>query len=907
MKILKVFVLFFMFATFLHAGRVEDKDGKTIIHLKLWDLPDPGRNDTYTKAEAAAVNEFVNRFSETFKKRYAEKYKKNPKKYGKHNWDNVEIKLEKFSGIKVEGVETALLAIAGGVSPDVMYVNFRQSSSYIAQDFLYPLDKPEDKYLTSMSKDELDFRIHPRIWPVIKRKGNKGKEHVWAMPYGAAIGKVMLYRKDLFDEHGVSYPKNDWTWSVFYEKCKKLAHPGKGQYAISFSGGKYEAWHWMTFLWSAGGDVMKYDKKTEAWSAEFDSPEAATALDFYTKICTEKWVDEKGKTRYGYAYKEGKNSIKWDRGEIAMMASYVDDTILPKLNPDITGMVPVPLGPTGKRGAELNSRMMGIFSGIKDPVIRDAAWEYIKFYHSKDAVRIKAKVYVEGGMGKFLYPKYLKMFGYSNFLRLIPKEWIKCFDIAIETGKPEPYGKNSNVAYNLMTGPIHKAENMALRGELPKDQNERLAVMSKLLQEAVRRANVEMLGILSPKEKMWRRITAAIALFFIAIAFTLVLKKIFKAFTPPAPPGMENVKRDFWGFAKYKWAYIILLPAALTILLWRYIPLAQGSIMAFQDYRIIGGSTWVWLDNFGNVLWDMEWWNAVWNSIRFSFLILSLTFLPPVILAVFLQESPIFNIFFRTVFYLPAVITSLVVIILWKQFYEPSELGVLNMVLMHIPAIVFIAFGLLLFYVMFSFFRRLMIHHSPFIAVFFLVAGVLIFYSCYSFAEPVLAIKNEPFFKKLFMCLPEPYRWLRDDDTAMLACVIPMIWAGMGPGCLIYLAALKGISNDFYEAADIDGASFIDKILFIVFPMLKPLLIINFVGVFIRSWYGSTQTILAMTGGGANTEVAGLKIFYKAFVFMQFGPATAMAWILGFLMIGFTLHQLRILSKVEFKAAGSSA
>jgi multiple sugar transport system permease protein len=131
-----------------------------------------------------------------------------------------------------------------------------------------------------------------------------------------------------------------------------------------------------------------------------------------------------------------------------------------------------------------------------------------------------------------------------------------------------------------------------------------------------------------------------------------------------------------------------------------------------------------------------------------------------------------------------------------------------------------------------------------------------------------------------------------------------MIWAGMGPGCLIYLAALKGIPDDYYEAADIDGASFIDKVLFVVFPTLKALIIINFVGVFIQSWYGATGNILAMTGGAADTEVVGLHIWYKAFTFLKFGPATAAAWMLGFMLIGFTVHQLRILSRVEFKAAG---
>ena len=63
----------------------------------------------------------------------------------------------------------------------------------------------------------------------------------------------------------------------------------------------------------------------------------------------------------------------------------------------------------------------------------------------------------------------------------------------------------------------------------------------------------------------------------------------------------------------------------------------------------------------------------------------------------------------------------------------------------------------------------------------------------------------------------------------------------------------------------------------------------------------AAANILAMTAGTANTEVAGLHIFYQAFVHLRFGPATAMAWILGFLLIGFTVNQLRMLSRMEFR------
>jgi ABC-type sugar transport system permease subunit len=80
--------------------------------------------------------------------------------------------------------------------------------------------------------------------------------------------------------------------------------------------------------------------------------------------------------------------------------------------------------------------------------------------------------------------------------------------------------------------------------------------------------------------------------------------------------------------------------------------------------------------------------------------------------------------------------------------------------------------------------------------------------------------------------------------------------------------------------------------------------VIQFVGIFIASW-NSDAFILAMTGGAGNTTTAGLNIFYKAYVYLKFGPATAMAWILGFMLIGFTVHQLRILSRLEFKVTGT--
>lgn len=913
-------------------GYVEDRGGKTIIHVTIFGLPDPSNTDTFNRGELAGVKTFKQRFPEIFRKRYRDRYRKNSAKYGRHNWDNVEVDLKPFSGIRVEGVETDLLAIAGGLAPDVLYLNFRKSDTYIRNSFLYPLDKPEDGYMGDMSHaritehgisrpnggrggrnmtdDELNFRIHPKLWPVIWRIGPDGKKHVWAMPYGGALGKVLLYRKDLFDEKGIPYPTADWTWDDMIAAAKKITDPARGVYGLLLSRGKHESWYWITFLWSAGGEVMVYDERKDQWRCVFDSPEAAEALDFYTRLSAEKWVDKDGKIRRGYSSKDAENAYqKWDRGEIGMMLAYIDEKVFSTINPEVTGMVPVPKGPTGKRGGELNSRMMSLFSQIKDPVVRDAAWEYMRFYDCKEAARIKTRIMVEGGLGRFVNPKYLRMFGYPEIERLSPKGWSDTFRIAIATGKPEPYGRNSNVAYDLMTIPIQTAEQLAMNDKLPKDRTKRLRVLRKLLQEGCARANEEMIGIIPPRERKLRRLLAVLVLLATVITFAIVFRKIMKAFTPPME---DRPNQSAWAFRKYMWAYILLIPAVATILVWQYFPLLKGSAMAFYDYRILGHSHWVGVDNFGDLLFNRDWWQAIWNSVRYSFLIIALTFLPPIILAILLQEVPRGTLIFRTIYYLPAVITGLVTILLWKLFYEPSERGALNALILHLPGIVFLGAGLLLLGIALTFAKRLWYHDMVFSSVAFVVGGLLLLFTCLEMAGPIFHPSGEPYLTslllipwRLFKVTPEPYHWLSNPKTAMLSCVIPMVWAGMGPGCLIYLAALKGIADDFYEAADLDGATFVDKIIHVVFPILRPLIIINFIGVFIGSWYRATGNILVMTGGGANTEVVGLHIWFKAFTYLKFGPATAMAWMLGFMLIGFTVQQLKMLSRLEFRATGN--
>ena len=260
--------------------------------------------------------------------------------------------------------------------------------------------------------------------------------------------------------------------------------------------------------------------------------------------------------------------------------------------------------------------------------------------------------------------------------------------------------------------------------------------------------------------------------------------------------------------------------------------------MAFQNYKIaVPVVDWVGFRNFADVLYDNTFWYSIWLSFYYSFLVVLFTWLPPVFLAIMLDEIPKFSVFFRVVFYLPAVVSGLVVIFMWKEFFDPGPNGLLNQLI-----------------------------------------GTL--------------------------GIGQQY-WFEDPHLAMLCLIIPLGWASIGPGCLIYLAALKGVPPDMYEAAEIDGASYWDKVRHIVFPKLRPLLTIALIGQLIIG-FNAAENVLAMTGGGPNgaTLVTGLLIFKKAFVYTKYGPATAMAWMMSIFLIGFTVYQLKILARLEFKTTG---
>ena len=775
-----------------------------------------------------------------------------------------------------------LMQIAGDISPAVLYVNFRQSSTYINQKFLYPIDKYLEKesgtdvrdghlmgtaqYLAALRKgacygQKFEERLSPQCWEVIRRECPYGEScpyvkewnstqaakhfHVWSLPQSQLVISL-FFRKDLFAEAGLPerVPAN---MDEFLEWARKIHNPKENIYGMNIPLGE-TSWATLSFLYSCGARAVEKDAKGN-WRCVFNTPEAVEAYYYVARLFLEPFKNQYGKFEGVVNLGEQNSAILY-----AMEFNYIDQKSFKQIDPNIVSFGPVPKGPTGIRGSEFNAQMTGIYAGFSRNIpTRDAAWAWMMFYGGNEAKLIQAKVYVENGLGRFVNPKLLEKAGYPEFINKVPPGWAEASQSAREGGVPEPYGKNCQLVYRYMSQAI---DQIRTDGEVKhcivaKDEAGAKKRIQEILNVRVELANQKMLNILPEDIKKFRiRIAAGVSIAIFTV-FILVLLKVFKTFSQSMTRSDEDKARGDWQFGRYKIAYLILLPAVLSVGVWSYWPLMRGTVMAFQDYNVRGFSTWVGFENFATVLFSGEFWYALLVSLEYTMLFMTFGFIAPIVLALLLAEVPRGKILFRTIYYLPAMLSGVVVIFLWKGFY--GEHGMINQVLN--------------------------------------LGVIAVNYICgTNMAEFTV-------------------QWLNSPAFALFFCLLPTIWAGMGPGCLIYLAALKGIPEDLYEAADIDGAGSAQKARYIAIPSIKALISINFIGAAIGCMKSGSEFILAMTGGGpytpqGMTEVIGLHIFWEAFGYLRFGVATAMAWVLGIILIGFTVQQLQKLSKMEFKAAG---
>lgn len=208
---------------------------------------------------------------------------------------------------------------------------------------------------------------------------------------------------------------------------------------------------------------------------------------------------------------------------------------------------------------------------------------------------------------------------------------------------------------------------------------------------------------------------------------------------------------------------------------------------------------------------------------------------------------------------------------------------------LHIIIALFLAVALNLRIRIIKFYRLL--YFIPFVMPASAVAIVWLYllYPDFGFANIVLS----------WLHLPE-LKWLFDPVLSKPILILIYLWQ-FGQTMIIFLAALQGVPESYYEAAEIDGASRWRKFVSITVPIISTTIFFNFVLNFVWSFQVFSFAYI-MTKGGPNNSTLFyvLNIWRNAFEYFRMGYASLLSWILFVVILLFTIIQFKLQNKWVF-------
>ncbi|WP_391571385.1 carbohydrate ABC transporter permease [Cohnella sp.] len=301
--------------------------------------------------------------------------------------------------------------------------------------------------------------------------------------------------------------------------------------------------------------------------------------------------------------------------------------------------------------------------------------------------------------------------------------------------------------------------------------------------------------------------------------------------------GRSGAVRPLWTQARREAlvGWLFVLPEFLGIVLLGAFPLLFSLYLSFTDWDLVGGLgsiRFVGLDNFQALLEDTKFMKALTNNLIYTAATVPVGMAIALVFAVIIHSRLFLKEYFKVVFFIPYIATTVAVAAVWSALFHPS-LGPINRTLMKLG-------------------------------------------------------------------ITDPPKWLGDTDFALWAIIIIAVWQSIGYNIVIYLAGLTNISDELYEAANIDGATPLQQFWKITIPLLAPTTFFLSITLIVSS-FKVFDLIAFLTSGGPNnsTNVMVYYIFEEGFQRFRMGYASALSWAL-FLIIAFiTIITWKVQKKQE--------
>jgi ABC-type sugar transport system permease subunit len=281
--------------------------------------------------------------------------------------------------------------------------------------------------------------------------------------------------------------------------------------------------------------------------------------------------------------------------------------------------------------------------------------------------------------------------------------------------------------------------------------------------------------------------------------------------------------------------YLYIAPFFISFALFGLYPLLFSLQLSFSDYRIGRSISWVGLDNFERVIADPLFWQSMKN-----------------VVFLWLGSLPVQLVLGFSIAWLLNGIASRVRGLMSGAFYLPVITN--------------------------------------------LVAVALVFRLMF---DDQFGVIN--YFLTLFG-LP-PQEWMNSSRLAPVTTVLLIIWKGLGWYVVYILAALQSVEKVYYEAAKIDGANTLQMIRYVTIPAIRPILLFLITLGTISGLQIFTEPTVLFQGslGGPESSVLTptMYIYTTGFSYLKFGNASAMAVILGLIIIALSYFQFRFFGSRE--------
>jgi ABC-type sugar transport system permease subunit len=373
--------------------------------------------------------------------------------------------------------------------------------------------------------------------------------------------------------------------------------------------------------------------------------------------------------------------------------------------------------------------------------------------------------------------------------------------------------------------------------------------------------------------------------------------------------------------------YAFILPWLVALALFIGYPFVAGFCFSFCDYPPLKSPVFIGVDNYVELASDAKFQRSLGVTLIYAAVAIPLGVALALVLAMFLNARIRGQSFYRVIYYVPHLVPTVAVAILWLWIFNP-KFGLLNIVLAGLvdaadrwaglffglgsesgqgflrpeaaallaaPVLAAVAIGPLV---------PPAIRARPGLNRFLASAAVL------ALILAGLALVNAA----LHWGLPVDMRklhspgWLSDGNPlpadipfapswALWALIVMSMW-GVGQMAVIYLAKLQDVPVELYEAADIDGANWAQKTWQITIPMISPVILFNVVMAIIGTFQVFTEPYI-MTGGGPEdkTRFVAMFIYDQTFQYHRVGYASAVAWVLFLLIVGLTMLAFRLSQK----------